>query len=46
MFGDNVRIDARVSNLHFLLPPGVSLVTSEGLSRVEVALENGDEDPG
>ena len=33
-------IDARVSNLHFLHPPGVSLVTSEGLSRVEVALEN------
>ena len=39
-------IDARVSNLHFLPPPGVSLVTSEGLSRVEVALENDDEDPG
>ena len=37
-------IDARVSNLHFLHPPGVSLVTLEGLSRVEVALEN-DEDP-
>ena len=29
-------IDARVSNLHFLPPPGVGLVTSEGLSRVEV----------
>ena len=26
-------IDARVSNLHFLPPLGVSLVTSEGLSR-------------
>ena len=26
-------IDVRVSNLHFLLPPEVSLVTSEGLSR-------------
>ena len=39
-------IDARVSNLHFLFPPGVSLVTSEGLSRVEVALENDDDDPG
>ena len=39
-------IDARVSNLHFLPPPGVSLVTSEGLSRVEVAFENDDEDPG
>ena len=39
-------IDARVSNMHSLPPPGVSLVTSEGLSRVEVALENDDEDPG
>ena len=39
-------IDARLSNLHFLPPPGVSLVTSEGLSRVEVALENDDVDPG
>ena len=39
-------IDARVSNLHFLPPPGVSLVTSESLSRVEVALENNDDDPG
>ena len=39
-------IDARVSNLHFLPPPGVSLVTSEGLSRVEVALENDGDDPG
>ena len=27
-------MDARVSNLHFLPPPGVSLVTLEGLSRV------------
>ena len=39
-------IDARVSNLHFLTPPGVSLVTSEGLSRVQVVLENDDVDPG
>ena len=39
-------IDARVSNLHFLLRPGVSSVTSEELSRVEVALENDDVDPG
>ena len=39
-------IDARVSNMHFLPPPRVSLVTSVGLSRVEVALENDDEDPG
>ena len=39
-------IDARVSNLHFLPPPGVSLVTSEDLSRVEVALGNDVEDPG
>ena len=39
-------IGARVSNLHFLPPPGVSLVTSEGLSRVEVALENDDVVPG
>ena len=39
-------IDARVSNLHFLHPPGVSMVTSEGLSRVEVALENDDVDHG
>ena len=39
-------IDARVSNMHLLPPPGVSLVTSQGLSRVEVALENDDEDPG
>ena len=39
-------IDARISNLHFLHPPGVSLVTSEGLSRVEVALENDDVDAG
>ena len=39
-------IDARVSNLHFLLPGGVSLVTLEGLSCFEVALENDDEDPG
>ena len=39
-------IDASISNLHFLPPPGVSLVTSERLSRVGVALENDDEDPG
>ena len=39
-------IDARLSNLHFLLPPGVSLVMSEGLCRVEVTLENDDVDPG
>ena len=39
-------VDARLSNLHFLHPPGVSLATSEGLSRVEVALENGDVGPG
>ena len=39
-------IDARVTNLHFLLPPGVSLATSERLSRVEIALENDDVDPG
>ena len=39
-------IDARVSNLHCLPLPGVSLVTSEGLSRVEVALEHDDVDPG
>ena len=38
-------IDARVSNCIFLPPPGVSLVTSESLSRVEVALENDDVDP-
>ena len=38
--------EARLSNLHFLPPPGVSLVTSEGLSRVEVTLENDDVDPG
>ena len=31
-----------ISDLHL----GVSLVTSEGLSGVEVALENDDEDPG
>ena len=42
----HVIVDARASNLHFLPPPGVSLVTSEGPSRVEVALENDDEDPG
>ena len=34
-------VDARVSNL-----PAVSLVKSEGLSRVEVTLENDDVDPG
>ena len=39
-------IDARVSNQHFLPPPGVSLVTLEGLSRVGVAVENEDEDSG
>ena len=39
-------IDARVSNMHSLPPPGVNLVTSEGLSRVEVELNNDDEDPG
>ena len=39
-------IGARLSNLHFLPPPGVSLVTSEGLGRVEVTLENDDVDPG
>ena len=38
-------IGARVSNMHFVPPPAVSLVTSEGLSRVEVALEDNDEDP-
>ena len=31
--------------MHFLTPLGVSLVTSEGLSRVEVALENDGGDP-
>ena len=31
--------------MHFPPPPGVSLVTSEGLSRVEVALGDNDEDP-
>ena len=39
---DEVREHAGVflvSNLHFLHPPGVSFVTSEELSRVEVALE-------
>ena len=37
----------RVSNIHFLPPPGVSLVTLEGLSRrVQVAVESDDEDPG
>ena len=30
-------IGTRVSNMHFVPPPAVSLVTSEGLSRVEVA---------
>ena len=40
-----LRIDARVSNLHFLPSPGISLVTSDWRSRVEVALENDDEDP-
>ena len=39
-------IDARVSHLHFLPPPRISLVTSEGLSRVEVAGESDDEDLG
>ena len=39
-------IDARVSNMHSLPQLGVSLVTSDGQSRVEVALENDDEDPG
>ena len=38
-------IGARVSNMDFLPPPGVTLVTSEGLSRVEVALGDNDEDP-
>ena len=38
-------IDARVSNIHSLPPPEVSLVTSEGLSRVEVALGGNAEDP-
>ena len=38
-------ICARVSNMDFLPPPGVTLVTSEGLSRVEVALGDNDEDP-
>ena len=41
-----LSLDSRVSNLHVLRPLGVSLVTSEGLSRVEVALENGDVDLG
>ena len=45
-YSQRLIFDARVSNLHFLPPPGVSLVKSEGLSRVEVALENDDEDPG
>ena len=31
--------------MHFLPPPGVNLVTSEGLSRVELELNNDDEDP-
>ena len=31
--------------MHFLPPPGVNLVTSEGLSRVEVELNNDNEDP-
>ena len=45
--GENTQrliIGARVSNLHFSLR-GVSLVTSEGLSCVEVTLENDDMDP-
>ena len=36
-------IDARVCNRHFFPPLGVGLVTSEGQSRVVVALENDDE---
>ena len=32
-------VDARRSNLHFTAPPGVSLVTAEGLARVEVEAE-------
>ena len=38
-------IHARVSNMHFLPPPGVSLVTSKDLSRVEIALGDNAEDP-
>ena len=31
-------IDARNSNIHFRAPPGVSLLTPEGLARVELEL--------
>ncbi|CAK0840930.1 unnamed protein product, partial [Prorocentrum cordatum] len=32
-------VDARKSNLHFTSPPGVALVTAEGLARVAVGLD-------
>ena len=32
-------IDARLSNLHFHSPPGVELLTAEGLSRLEVTVD-------
>ena len=31
-------IDARESNIHFLPPPSASLLTSEGLSRIEIEI--------
>ena len=34
-------LDARRSNAHFLSPPGVRLLSSEGFGRVEVALPEG-----
>ena len=36
-------LDCRRANILFLEPPGVDLVTSEGLSRIEVENENGDD---
>ena len=39
-------VDARNSNLYFSFPSGVSMKTSEELSRVEDSLENEDVDPG
>ena len=36
-------VDARRSNLHFTSPPGVALVTAEGLARVEVEFDGATE---
>ena len=39
-------VDARRSNLHFTAPPGVALVTAEGLARIEVEMGEPSENAG